>query len=70
MAIFSATDCCSLLGVDVKTLRQWLKQSQMQFVAHPVDARRKCLSEEQVCQLATLHNRPVPFPDRTNPAPV
>ncbi len=70
MAIFSVTDCCSLLGVDVKTLRQWLKQSQMQFVAHPVDARRKCLSEGQVCQLATLHNRPVPFPDRTNPAPV
>jgi hypothetical protein len=70
MAIFSQTDCCSLLGIDVKTLRQWLKRSQMQFVAHPVDARRKCLSEEQVRQLATLHNRPVPFPDRVNPAPV
>lgn len=70
MAIFSATDCCSLLGVDVKTLRKWLKQSQMQFVAHPVDARRKCLSEEQVRQLATLHNRFVPFADRTNPVPV
>ncbi|HLZ55301.1 MAG TPA: hypothetical protein VKR06_00025 [Ktedonosporobacter sp.] len=70
MAIFSVTDCCSMLGIDVKTLRQWLKRSQMQFVAHPVDARRKCLSEEQVRQLATLHNRPVPFPDRANPAPV
>lgn len=70
MAIFSITDCCSMLGIDIKTLRQWLKRSQMQFVAHPVDARRKCLSEEQVRQLATLHNRPVPFPDRANPAPV
>ena len=70
MAIFSVTDCCSMLGVDIKTLRSWLKRSQMQFVAHPVDARRKCLSEEQVRQLATLHHRPVPFPDRANPAPV
>lgn len=70
MAIFSATDCCSMLGIDIKTLRQWLKRSQLQFVAHPMDARRKCLSEEQVRQLATLHNRPIPFPARANPVPV
>jgi hypothetical protein len=70
MTIFSQTDCCSLLGIDVKTLRQWLKRSQMQFVAHPMDARRKCLSEEQVRQLASLHGRPVPFSARANPAPV
>jgi len=60
MTIFSQTECCAMLGIDAKTLRHWLKRSHMQFVTHPTDARRKCLSEEQVQQLAALHGRPVP----------
>ncbi len=31
----------------------------MQFVAHPIDARLKCLTQEQVQQLAVLHARPL-----------
>lgn len=60
MMTFPLTDCCTMLGVDPKTLRTWLKRSQMQLVAHPTDARLKCLTEEQVQQLASLHDRPLP----------
>jgi hypothetical protein len=27
MTLFPLTDCCDLLAVDPKTLRQWIKQS-------------------------------------------
>jgi hypothetical protein len=46
-----------MLGIDAKTLRQWLKQSQLTLQAHPTDARIKCLTMEQVQQLAILHHR-------------
>lgn len=62
MTIIAQTDCCTLLGIDPKTLRNWLRPSNMQFAAHPTDARLKCLTEEQVQQLATLHGRPLPSP--------
>ena|SRR5437016_3973543 len=52
-------DCCTMLGVDPKTLRNWLRHAHMQFVAHPIDARLKCLTQEQVQQLAVLHARPL-----------
>jgi hypothetical protein len=52
-------DCCTMLGIDPKTLRNWLRHASMQFVAHPTDARLKCLTLEQVQQLATLHARPL-----------
>lgn len=60
MTLLSQTECCALLGIDPKTLRQWLQHAQLSFVSHPVDARRKCLSAEQVQYLATLHARPLP----------
>ena len=53
------TVVCSMLGIDAKTLRQWLKQSQLTLQAHPTDARIKCLTMEQVQQLAILHHRSV-----------
>ena len=53
------TAVCSLLGIDAKTLRQWLKQSQLTLQAHPTDARIKCLTMEQVQQLAILHHRSI-----------
>jgi hypothetical protein len=56
-------DCCTMLGIAPKTLRNWLRQAKMQFCAHPADARLKCLTEEQVQQLATLHARDLQAPD-------
>jgi hypothetical protein len=48
-----------MLGIDSKTLRNWLRHAQLHFVAHPTDARVKCLTPEQVQQLATRHARPI-----------
>lgn len=60
MTTIPFTDCCTLLGIDPKTLRSWLKQANLLLAAHPTDARLKCLTIEQVQQLATLHGRPLP----------
>jgi hypothetical protein len=57
MTSLSFIECCHLLAVDPKTLRQWLAQAQMSLHAHPSDARIKCLTSEQVFVLANLHNR-------------
>src|SRR5712691_826858 len=59
MTTIAQTDCCTLLGIDPKTLRHWLRQANMQFMAHPTDARLKCLTQAQVQQLAALHDRPL-----------
>ncbi len=59
MTIFPQTDCCTLLGIDPKTLRNWLRDAHMQFATHPTDARLKCLTQAQVQQLAALHGRPL-----------
>lgn len=60
MTTIAQRDCCTMLGIDPKTLRHWLRHANMQFAAHPTDARLKCLTEAQVQQLATLHGRPLP----------
>jgi hypothetical protein len=57
MTSLSFIECCQLLTVDPKTLRQWLAQAQMSLHAHPTDARIKCLTHEQVFVLANLHDR-------------
>ena len=59
-------DCCTLLGIDPKTLRQWVRQAHLQFVAHPTDARLKCLTQQQVQQLEAQHGRPLPWPATTH----
>jgi hypothetical protein len=58
MTLIALTDCCAMLGVDPKTLRNWLKHAPVPVAAHPTDARIKCLTLEHVHQLATLHGRP------------
>ena len=68
MTIIPLTDCCAMLGIDPKTLRHWLKLTSMQFVPHPTDARLKCLTLSQIQQLATLHDRPLPFSGSAPPA--
>ncbi len=60
MTTIPQMDCCTMLGIDPKTLRNWLRHAHMQFAAHPSDARLKCLTEAQVQQLAALHGRPLP----------
>ena len=65
MTLFPLTDCCDLLAVDPKTLRQWIKHAEMPLQAHPTDARVKCLTLPQVQQLASTHGRtlqPHPLP--------
>jgi hypothetical protein len=57
MTSLSIIDCCQLLAIDPKTLRQWLAQAQMSLHIHPTDARIKCLTREQVNVLARLHGR-------------
>lgn len=59
MTPIAQMDCCTMLGIDPKTLRNWLRQAQIQFVTHPTDARLKCLTVEQLQQLARLHARPL-----------
>lgn len=61
-------ECCTMLGIDPKTLRNWLRHAGMQFVAHPTDARLKCLTQEQVQQLATSHARPLQMASDPSPA--
>jgi hypothetical protein len=67
MTHLSQLDCCTLLGINPKTLRQWMRQAQVQFAPHPTDARLKCLTAAQVQQLAAQHARPLPWPTSTPP---
>ncbi|HEU5377274.1 MAG TPA: hypothetical protein VFV38_17735 [Ktedonobacteraceae bacterium] len=60
MTLLPFLDCCSLLGVDPKTLRLWLKAAQIGLTPHPTDARLKCLASSQLFHLATLHGRSLP----------
>lgn len=57
------TGVCSMLAVDAKTLRQWIKQANLELLPHPTDARIKCLTTEQVHLLADLHGRVLPSPN-------
>jgi hypothetical protein len=65
MTYLSQLDCCTVLGIDPKTLRQWMRQAHLQFAPHPTDARLKCLTAAQVQQLAAQHARPLPWPTPT-----
>jgi hypothetical protein len=71
------TESCNMLEVSAKTLRQWLKHSNMSLHQSPMDARVKCLTIEQLEQLAILHGRSLkrdvvapPEPEPTPLAPV
>lgn len=67
MTAIPQMECCTMLGIHPKTLRNWLQQAHLHFVAHPTDARLKCLTPEQVQQLAALHARPLPSPAAASP---
>lgn len=70
MTTIALTDCCTMLGIDPKTLRHWLHQAQMPLHVHPTDARIKCLTSEQVQQLAVGHARPFALPEALAPSPL
>ena len=57
MTTFSVTECCSLLGIDPKTMRRWLIQADISTQNDPQDARIKCMTDEQLQYLAVLHHR-------------
>ena len=59
-----------MLGIDAKTLRNWLRQANLEWAAHPKDARLKCLTSEQVQQLAVVHARPFALPEALAPSPL
>ncbi len=62
MTLLPFLDCCSLLGVDPKTLRLWLKAANLSSTTSPTDARLKCLTLSQLHRLADLHGRSLPNP--------
>ena len=70
MTTIALTDCCTMLGIDPKTLRHWLHQAQMPLHAHATDARIKCLTSEQVQQLAVVHARLFALPEALAPSPL
>jgi hypothetical protein len=59
MTILPVADGARLLGIHPKTLHHWLKEAQVPLVAHPTDARSKCVTEEHLQQVASLHDRPL-----------
>ena len=60
MTSLSLAECCRLLTIDPKTLRQWLAQAQMALHTDPTNAKIKCVTSEQVQTLASLHGRVLP----------
>ena len=60
MTMVSLTDCCRLLAIDPKTLHRWMSLSHLSAQPHPLDARLKCVTREQVQQLAVTHRRTLP----------
>src|SRR2546428_822375 len=62
MTIIALTLGFALLGIDSKTLRNWLKQFHGSVVSHPTHARIKGLTLQDVHQLARLHARPLLAP--------
>ncbi len=57
MAIFSLADGCRMLAIDSKTLRRWLERSHLSVQPHPLDARLRCVTLEQLHQVAAVHHR-------------
>jgi hypothetical protein len=59
MTPFSVADGARLLGIHPKTLCHWLKEATIPLAAHPADARIKCVTQEDLQQVASLHGRPL-----------
>ena len=60
MTIISLADCCRLLAIDPKTLRRWLSLAHLPVQPHPLDTRLKCVTHEQLQQVAAAHHPTLP----------
>jgi hypothetical protein len=49
-----------LLGIHPKTLCHWLTTAHLALVAHPTDARIRCVAQAALLEVASLHRRPLP----------
>jgi hypothetical protein len=67
MALLPVADGARLLGIHPKTLHHWLKEANIPLAMHPTDARIKCVSEEQLHQVAYLHGRSLQAPAWVDP---
>jgi hypothetical protein len=61
MIFLSVADACQHLGIDPKTLHRWLTHAHLSLQAHPGDARKHSLSEDDLRQLVRLHQRALPL---------
>jgi hypothetical protein len=59
MAAFPLAQAAGLLGLHPKTLHHWLKEAHIPLVAHPTDARIKCVTLEHLQEVAKRHGRPL-----------
>jgi hypothetical protein len=59
MTLLPVADGARLLGIHPKTLCHWLKEAHVPLATHPADARIKCVMEEHLQQVASLHGRPL-----------
>ena len=59
MTLLPVADGARLLGIHPKTLCHWLKEAHVPLATHPADARIKCVTEEHLQQVASLHGRPL-----------
>ena len=57
MTLLPVADGARLLGIHPKTLHYWLKEAHLPLVPHLTDARIKCVTEEHLQQVASLHGR-------------
>ncbi len=60
MTIIALADCCRLLAIDPKTLRGFLSLARLPVQPHPLDTRLKCVTHEQLQQVAAAHHRSLP----------
>jgi len=60
MATVPVATGARLLGIHPKTLRHWLTTAHLPLVPHPTDARIKCVAQEALLEMASLHRRPLP----------
>jgi hypothetical protein len=57
---YTLTDCYELLQVDPKTFRRWIDKAGIVPQVSKADDRVKYLTQEQLEELAELHERPLP----------
>lgn len=55
--IYTLEQVAALFSIDIATLRRWLMRVGMQTQIDPADRRRRYITETQLIELASLHNR-------------